>query len=140
MEGRPHVPYQSILCATGVTDDAEDVVKAAAAVAHAYKARLRLVQVIETPPATIDVDFSPWRKDMMDAADARLHEMKDRLAIDATYTVLEGNPAMAVREEAARLNADLIIAGRGLAQANFTRIWSRLYPIIRQSPCPVLSV
>ena len=44
-------------------------------------------------------------------------------------------------EQGPRLrNADLIVTGRGEAQGAISRLWSRLYPLIRESPCPVLSV
>lgn len=41
-----------------------------------------------------------------------------------------------LREE----EAELLIVGRGHAMESFSRAWSHLYTIIRESSCPVLSV
>ena len=56
------------------------------------------------------------------------------------HSVVEGPIAEAIHDEAVRRHADLIVTGRGHAQGSFSRLWSHLYPIIRQAPCPVLSV
>jgi nucleotide-binding universal stress UspA family protein len=51
-----------------------------------------------------------------------------------------GEIAGAVRAEAERHNSDLIIIGRGLLHETLGRLRSHALGIIRQSPCPVLSV
>jgi nucleotide-binding universal stress UspA family protein len=45
-----------------------------------------------------------------------------------------------VRLEATRVKADLIITGRGRNQTRQDRLWSNLYEIAREAPCPVLSI
>jgi nucleotide-binding universal stress UspA family protein len=140
VEHAPRIPYTSIVCALDDTDEAEAVLKAAAAFACEYKANLWLVQANETPPATPEIDFSPYRKDLDDAADFRLRELKGRLNINVPHAVIDGTVADALRGEAVRRRADLIITGRGRAQHAFTRMWSHVYPIVRESPCPVLSI
>lgn len=139
-EGRsPAIPYQSVLCAVDDSEETDAVLKAAAALACSYKASLWIVHVLESPPADPKTGFNPYAKELMNDADFKLRELKGELAIDAPHAVIEGNIEDGVREEALRRDADLIVTGRGRAQATF-RIWSRLYPIIRQSPCPVLSI
>ena len=59
MAHAPRIPYTSVVCALDDTDEAEAVLKAAAAFACEYNANLWLVQAIETPPATLEIDFSP---------------------------------------------------------------------------------
>ena len=70
----------------------------------------------------------------------RLRELMGQTGIRVPYSIVEGVVPLAVRDEAERLGADLIITGRGVAQGAFSRMWSHLYPIIRHSPCPVLSI
>jgi len=137
---KPKIPYKSVLCAIDDSDEAAAVLTAAAAFALNYQARLWLVQVIEMPPATVEVDFTPYKKDIMDAADSRLRELKTQLGIDAHHAVIDGRVAYDVNEEAVRRKADLIIIGRGRIQGTFSRLWSHAYPVIRESPCPVLSI
>lgn len=140
----PKVPYRSILCAVdqGDTEDEEAaaVLKAASAFARGYDACLSLVHVVETPPPTAEIDFSPYLKELMANADFKVRELKGTLGIDAPHSVIDARIPDGIRQEALRRNADLIVTGRGHAQETFNIVSSRLYPIVRQSPCPVLSV
>lgn len=135
----PRIRYTSVLCALNESEENEAVLTAAAAFACGYHAHLSLVHVVETP-ANLAVDFSPYKKELMETADFKLRELKGKLAIDAPHAVLDGSIADGIHQEAVSRNADLIITGRGLAQARFKTMWSHLYPIIRQAPCPVLSI
>jgi hypothetical protein len=38
------------------------------------------------------------------------------------------------------VKADLVVVGRGNIQGTLSRVWSHLYSIVRDSPCPVLSI
>ena len=136
----PCTHYKCILCALDESDEAEAVLRAAAAFAGAYKARLSLVHVMDMPVSSVNFDFSPGEKELRDDADLRLRELKGQLGIDAPHAVIDGTIAEGVQQEAIRRNADLIVTGRGLEQGTISRLWSRLYPIIRESPCPVLSI
>lgn len=136
----PQVPYRSVLCALDYSDEAEAVLRAAVAFADTYAADLRLVQVVETPPATFEIDFAPYQKDVTDAADFRLRELKGQLGISAPHSVIDGGVADGLRAEALRWKADLVITGRGRVRGGMSRIWSHVYPIVRESPCPVLSI
>lgn len=133
------IPYGSILCALDESDEAEAVLRMAAAFASSYRAHLSLVRVAQMPPPSPEIDLSRYSKEIVDAADAGLKELKGKLGIDAPHVVLEATVADGVREEAVRRKADLIIMGRGRAQSTL-RMWSHVYPVIRESPCPVLSL
>jgi nucleotide-binding universal stress UspA family protein len=122
------------------SEEAEVVLKAAVAFACDHKAGLWLVHVVETPSTTLEIDFSPYKKDLMEAADFKLRELKGELGIDAPHAVIDAKVSDGIRQEAVRRNADLIITGRGRAQETFSAMFSRLYPIVRESPCPVLSI
>ena len=136
----PKIPYKSVLCALDYSDEAEGVLRAAAAFASSYQAQLWLAQAVEIPSPTLDIDFTPYRKVLIDAAEFRLRELKGKLGIDAPHIVLDAPVARAIREEAVRRHVDLIITGRGHALTTFRRMWGNLYPIVRESPCPVLSI
>src|SRR4029077_15280139 len=47
---QPAIPYKSIVCALDESDEAEAVLRAAAALAESYKAKLALIHVLQTPP------------------------------------------------------------------------------------------
>jgi nucleotide-binding universal stress UspA family protein len=137
---KPSIPYKSILCALDESDEAEAVLKAAATIACSYNAELHLVHAVATPPMALEVDYAAYRKDLMDGADFRLRELKAKLGVKAQHSVIDTMIVDGVRQEALRRKADLVVVGRGEAQATLGRVWSVLYPIVRESPCPVLSI
>ncbi len=139
--GHPlRLPYKSVLAAVDTTDEAEAVIRAAAAFAASRKASLALAYVMEMPPVSMETAFGPYRDDFVAAAERRLHGLKANAGVEAPHKILDGPVADAIGEEAKCLDADLIVAGRGEALGAFSRIWSHLYPIVRHAPCPVLSI
>jgi nucleotide-binding universal stress UspA family protein len=136
----PTVPYKSIVCALDQTEEAEAIVRAAAALAKSYQAGLALVHVLEVPPATPELDFTPYRKDLIDAAHSHLRGLKDRLNLDVPDIVIDAGVTDGIHEEVVRRKADLVVVGRGHDHGIVNRVWSRLYSIVRDSPCPVLSI
>jgi nucleotide-binding universal stress UspA family protein len=140
-DGHPRdTSYQSILCAVDLSDESEAVVRAAAALAESYKARLALVHVVELPPPSMEVDFTAFRGDLIEAANERLRELKGKAGIDAPHKCLDSLTIDGVTQEAVEKKADLMVVGRGRSQGVMSRIWSRLYSIVRESPCPVISI
>ena len=139
--GHPlRIPYTSILAAIDTGDEAEAVMRAAAAFAASYRAELSVTYVMEMPPVSIATAFGPYRDDFMAAADARITQLKKRAGVNAPHTILDGPVPEAIRDEGLRLSADLIVTGRGDVLGTFSRLWSHLYPIVRHAPCPVLSI
>ena len=134
------VAYKSILCAVDFSEEAEAVVRAAASLADSYTARLSLVHVVEIPPPAMEVDFTPYRQQLIDAANDRFRELKSKLGMDAPHSAIDGMTAGSVCDEAVRRRADLIVVGRGRDQGTFSSMWSQLYTIVRDAPCPVISI
>ncbi len=140
-ESQPAFPYSHVLCA--LDPDAEEsgaVVRAAASVAHTYSAALVLLTVVETPPAAWEVDYAPYRKAVLDAADEKMRRLRHETGIQAPYEVVDGRPAEEISRIAVERKADLIVTGRRHSQTGLGRAWSQLFPIIREAPCPVLSI
>jgi nucleotide-binding universal stress UspA family protein len=133
------LPYRSILCALDGTPESECVLRAAVTFADMYGAALSLLRVVEPMPAS-EFDMMPYQHDRIEAAHFSLRELAGALDLDAPRNVVEATVADGVSREAARLGADLVITGRGHAQGVFTNLLSHLYHIVREAPCPVLSV
>jgi nucleotide-binding universal stress UspA family protein len=136
----PMVPYQSIVCALDESEEAEVVLKAAAALACAYRAQLSILHVVQPPIPSPEYDFGPALKQVTEAAHVRMRELMAKLGSNAPYTVVDAVIADGVRQEVLRRKADMVVTGRGHAQKTFSRMWSHLYSIARESPCPVLSI
>jgi nucleotide-binding universal stress UspA family protein len=139
-EHTPTVPYQSILCALDENPESEIILRAAAALAKSYQANLALVHVLEMPPATPEIDFTPYRQDLINAGHAHMRSLKDKLKLDVPDVVIEAGISDGIREEIVRRKVDLLVVGRGHDQGIVSRVWSRLYSIVRDCPCPVLSI
>ena len=141
IQDHPRVePYRSVLCALDDSDEAEGVLKAAAAFARVYDARLSLVQVVETPPPTPEIDVSCYQKNLIEAAELRIRELKGTIGVSAPHAVIEATVTNGILQEALRQNASIIVTGRGHAQTRLSSVWSHLYQLVRESNCPVLSI
>ena len=66
-------------------------------------------------------------------------EMGNLSTMDVRVRILDGELSERVCETALDEHADLLILGRGRTREGFAQVWSHLYAIIRESPCPVLS-
>jgi nucleotide-binding universal stress UspA family protein len=139
-EHAPTVPYKSIVCALDETEESEAILRAAAALAKSYQAKLALVHVLEMPPAIPEMDFGLYRKELIDAAHLHMRRLKDRLNLDIPDVVSDTILPAGIHEEIVRRKADLLVVGRGYDQGIVSRVWSRLYSVVRDSPCPVLSI
>jgi hypothetical protein len=53
---------------------------------------------------------------------------------------LGGRVGRAVHQAAIGHNADLVVIGRGVIQKKLGRLRSDAYSIIRDAPCPVISI
>jgi nucleotide-binding universal stress UspA family protein len=134
------IPYQSIVCALDESNEAEAVLRAGASIASTYGAQLWILHVVPTPPAYPDVDLEEHTKRLDQASQFKLRELKAKVGVDAPHTVIDSLLADGIHQEVIRKKADLLVTGRGHASGTFSRLWSHLYAIIRDSPCPVLSI
>jgi nucleotide-binding universal stress UspA family protein len=60
--------------------------------------------------------------------------------VEADVLLEPGDAAPTVCAAASRLGADVLVIGRGSAAGGFGRLRAHAYAMIRQSPCPVVSV
>jgi nucleotide-binding universal stress UspA family protein len=122
----PHVPGKVVLCAVDATPKTVPLMEWAAHYCRKTEADLHLVHV--AAPA--------------EAARARETICRQLRAaqVQAPVSITTGEVAPAIREEALRIGADLVVISRGLLHETLGRLRAHSYAIIRQSPCPVLSV
>lgn len=135
-----HVPYERILCAVEPGMESGHVVKAAERMAVAYGASLALVSAIEWPTSDPAVDPGNYWDRIRANAESDLAAYARSLPIKATTHLVFGPIAHTLREAAVQQSADLLVVGRGESQSPLSGVLSNLYAIVRESPCPVLSV
>ena len=134
-----------VLCAIDLAPSGIRALKWSAQLAAEFGAQLMLVYgVAELDPRTEGYYFSPeWRKFLVDNAEAKIAAMQQQAGTRAEVALTMGPAAEMICEEAGKADADLLVIGRG-ADAGIAgmvdRLTGRAYSIIRQSPCPVVSV
>jgi nucleotide-binding universal stress UspA family protein len=144
MEDAPakeHLACRHIMCAVDTTPKAAPLIEWSAHFAKDTGATLRLVHAISGveawPERQLDREFEETLR-----AEARnaIERVQRTVSVQAPLCVAVGDVAGAVREEARRHAADLIVIGRGLLHETLGRLRTHAHGIIRQSPCPVISV
>jgi nucleotide-binding universal stress UspA family protein len=123
------VTRRRILCAVDLKPASERVVGWAGHLAEEYQAELTLVHVTSK-----------------DSSDQHLHmvrelaKLRDLAEWPAMLRVEVGEVQKLVRQLAGDLRADLVVIGRKAEPGILGRLEMTAYSIIRQSPCPVVSV
>ena len=138
----PPAGYSTILCAVDLTPKSLPLVQWASAFARENKADLKLLHAVPPaePRAAIDIEGERFRAFLFEAAREELAKLQ-REAGTTWDTVLEGGDvAQAVRTAAEQHHADLVVIGRGVMQELFGRMRTHVYSVIREAPCPVISV
>jgi nucleotide-binding universal stress UspA family protein len=140
--GTPSQPValRHILCAVDLGAQSAKALAWAEWLRRLFGARLTLMHVTAAVPETADYSEEGWRASLRWAAEKELRRVLDAAASEADLLVEAGEPARAICAAAARLKAGLLVIGRGSAAGVFGRLRTNSYAIIRQSPCPVVSV
>ena len=121
------VTCKRIVCALDLKQASARVLQWANSLAEEYQAELALVHA--TPDAE---GRSPAR--------AELEKLQKQIGSKAAMQVTSGDAPRVVTELAQELGADLLVIGRKASPGILGRLEMTAYAIIRQSPCPVVSV
>jgi len=132
---------RSVLCAVDETPAGAALLRYAANFSDSVEASLHVLHVVE--PVSDALELASERR-MQRAAD---EAARDALAValrsagvNAPLRVFGGDIVSTVAAESRRVNADLVIIGRGTAAAPFGRLRTHVFGIVQGSPCPVISV
>jgi nucleotide-binding universal stress UspA family protein len=134
------IPFRSILCAVDLGPQSAMTLDWAAWLAREFGARLSVVHATAGVPDLGDDPQWQWRTETRAAAGRELFHLLDGVGAEADLSIEAGEPAQVICSAAARAAADVLVIGRGSAAGVFGRLRTNAYAIIRQSPCPVVSV
>jgi nucleotide-binding universal stress UspA family protein len=137
---RAHPQPRHILVAIDPDKDALPTLNAALAVAKECGATLEIVTAVAEgviAPGMADADLEHL---LLDGTREQLAKLQSEAGSSAGVIVEIGGPAKVVRTAALSKRADLVIAGRADIHGLLGRLRANTYAIIRESPCPVLSV
>jgi nucleotide-binding universal stress UspA family protein len=135
----PAIAFRHILCAIDLGPQSCKTLEWATGMQKEFGAKLTVMHVTTYTPPTAPAD-AQWQLDMERAAREDVARLEQRYGTEAEMLIEAGDPPKVVCQAAAQQNADLLVIGRGSAGGVFGRLRTNAYAIIRQSPCPVVSV
>ncbi len=133
--------FATIMCAVDRTEDSLPTMRFACRLAQDNQAKLFLVHAIPgaevAPEKYFDTDLRQYLEE-----DARktIAKLQETAGVMAPLCLGAGEVSHVVRDSALGHSADLIVIGRGKATRTLGRLRSNVYSIIRDAPCPVVSV
>jgi len=135
--------HRELACAVGLGADLERVLRCASELAETVHANLSIIHAIPAIerglPIQLDLEES-FRLMAIQAARVRLDEMQRVLGSSARVHIVVGPIKDAVTEAASRLQADMLVVGRISQPGERGRLRDLTYALVRDAPCPVLSV
>ncbi len=138
----PFAGYRNVLCAVDVWSNSLPLLRWASLFACEQGATLKLLHAIPAAkiPSSLDPEGERFRTSLFDMARQQLRKLQQEAGTNLDILLAGGEVAATVRKAAEGNRADLVIIGRGVMQEAFGRMRTNVYSIIRESPCPVISV
>jgi nucleotide-binding universal stress UspA family protein len=133
--------FATILCAVDRTEDSVSTMRFACRLAHDYRAKLFLVHAVPGPEVAPEKYFdADLRLYLEHDARKTIARLQEAAGVASPLCMGMGEVSHVVRDSALGHGADLVIIGRGHATRTLGRLRSKVYSIIREAPCPVISV
>jgi nucleotide-binding universal stress UspA family protein len=131
-----HLAWKRILCAVDLVPESVGLIQAAAELGKKSAATVGLVHAI---PGSSHND-EPFDQFLADHARDEIAKLQAEAGTNFEVALEAGDVAQRVRETAFRQGSDVVIIGRGAARGFGGRLRTHAWSIIRDSPCPVLSL
>ncbi|MDQ6706406.1 MAG: universal stress protein [Acidobacteriota bacterium] len=137
-----HVEIRQILCAIDLNRTSEDVIQRAIGMAHTHGAALRIIHSVSAGDARGERHFEEELRNLIDRATrgGKAATLAQEVVTEVRTAPHHESISKGVRSAALQHHADLVVVGRGGVHGSFGRLRTHAYAIIRDSPCPVLSV
>lgn len=135
-----NLPFRNILCGVDLGPQSVRTVEWASWLQQEFGAKLTVIHATQSDPALTDDSEVAWRVDVREAAEEELLRLQQETHAAADLLIEAGDPAKVICSAAQRVKADVLVIGRGSAAGVFGRLRTNAYAIIRESPCPVVSV
>lgn len=132
---------RSILCAIDLSEESRPLLQSSLEFAASLGATLRLVHAVPGAGSSMKIeperDFQAF---LLQTAREQAARLQSEVGINLEVCIAGGEVSKVVHAAAEHHKADLVIIGRGKLHAKFGRLRTHSYSIIRDSPCPVLSL
>jgi nucleotide-binding universal stress UspA family protein len=134
--------HREWVCAIGLSADSERVLRCATGFANDVHAKLSIIHAIPAAhgaPVQLDLEERVQSVEKRVAAE-RLRDLQRLVGSHAEVKIAVGSTKEALTEAARRLQADMLIIGRSSQPGAQGRLRDLTYAVVRDAPCPVLSV
>ena len=132
--------HREWVCALGLSADSARVLRIASQFAETVHANLSLVHAIPAgQPVQLDLEERVQSMEKQTAWE-RVGELQKAVGSHAPVRIAVGPIKDALTEAARRLRADVLVIGRSSQRGTQGRLRDLTYAVIRDAPCPVLSV
>ncbi|ARN75672.1 universal stress protein [Oceanicoccus sagamiensis] len=137
--------YQTILLATDLSDEGEQVAAKASTIASAENAVLHMIHVIEPLSfaygGDIPMDFSGIQDEIQKQAEAQMAEFASQYAVAAdNQHIIIGRAENEIHSLAEELNADLVVLGSHGRHGIALLLGSTANGVLHGATCDVLAV
>jgi nucleotide-binding universal stress UspA family protein len=135
------VSIRNILAAVDTIEEQQDVIRGSAELGQKFQATVKLVHAVPAAEHVVgDTGGDEFGHFLIHSARDFIQNLQASTGTNFEVLVEAGGVAQTIHRAALDTKADLVVVGRGVMQAPFGRLRSREYEIIRESPCPVLSL
>jgi nucleotide-binding universal stress UspA family protein len=142
MEEQANSPFppRHILCAVDLGAHSAHTIACAGSFRRRFHARLTILHATLAAPSVAKGPEVQWNVTVREAATKSLESLREESNVEADLLVETGDAPQVIASAAHRIGAALIVIGRGSASGVFGRLRANAYAVIRQAPCPVVSV
>jgi nucleotide-binding universal stress UspA family protein len=128
--------HRKWVCAIGLQPDSENVLRHAKDAALAAGAELSVIHAIQTSK----LEFDPQGPSEEKKARHRIAEIQSKVGSNASVCIAVGPVKETLLDAARQASADVLVIGRSPHVHSLGRLRDLSYSLIRDSPCPVVSV
>jgi nucleotide-binding universal stress UspA family protein len=134
-------PLQNILCAVDLNNESVSVLRYAKELGELYNARVHVLHAVPAPEGPFQRYFnSEHSAEVVQSSLQELKRLQNLAGTSFGASVQAGNTPQIIRSAAERLRAGLVIIGRGSIHSPLRGLWTNVHAVVRESPCPVLTV
>jgi len=136
-----HHQWRRFLCAVDADPRDAPLLRWAVQFSTEQKAELQVVHALSAAePIPPGQEPASLRGFLLDTAEQRIANLQSEAGTDLDVLLRFGRVENVVRDAALAHEADLILIGRGVIHGMLGRLRSAAYGIIREAPCPVISI
>ena len=133
--------WQRFLCAVDTDRPDKELLAWAAQFAREQGVQLQVVHAVHEAAPIPSVQESDTLRDfLLGVAKERLAKMQSEIGTNFDVWLRFGKVGHVVHQAALDHRADLVLIGRGVIRKALGRLRSEAYTVIREAPCPVISV